>query len=126
MSTRKGFAVQMSKLHWLGLLHTYDALKHRGLTTDAMDEAVKLVPDVRMDSDKVMKKILGEERRWWGEDPEGSKTVRFRAEHIEGAKQLLRASIVYGLFGQAASTYCTRLDKLNNINNLDLLADAGR
>ena len=57
---------------------------------------------------------------------ESSKTVRFRAAQVEGARQLLRAALHHALHGQAYEVYWNRLDKLADINELDLLADAGQ
>lgn len=123
---RKGFPVQLNKSHWFSVALAYDYAVANGLTTPEMTEAAALIPDdVRPPNEAVtdVVKAQTDYRFWW---VNGSKTVRFRASQVTGARELLRLAVYLSPHGQIGSTIQTRLTKLEKVGDLDLLADAGR
>lgn len=120
----KGFPIMLQKEHWWYVLMAYDYARQHGLNNEEMDEAAALVPDVRPDSEEVLNAVLVGER--WAYYPKGRKTVRFRAAQVSGALQLLNLAMFLNPHGSLSSTISSRIRKLQEIGNLDLLADAGR
>lgn len=126
---RKGFGVQLTKTHWFTVMVGYHYLKSQGQTSPEMDEAAKIVesklPRLLPSDERVDEEINGS-CDYAHYAPGGSKTIRFRAENVGGAVQLLRAGAMCCPHGGAPNTINNRARKLDAVNVQDLLADAGR
>lgn len=130
---RKGFPVQLPKTHWLTVQQSYTWLKAHDATTPEMDEVAKMLPTIFVPSSETLAQHLSDESTQYGwynwpisSALTGRKTVRFRAEHVLGAIQLLRAAAIYCPHGQVPGTLLNRVERLEQVNELDLLVDASR
>lgn len=124
----KGFALRLNLDHWFTVHQVYLWLKAQGETTSEMDEVIVLMPNpVKLTpEDFVAARNLGDVRKLRWPDLRGSRTFRVRAQHVEGTKQILRASGAFLIHGQAPTTLLRRADMLDEIETLDLLVDATR
>lgn len=127
MGRKKGFPVQLQKLHWFMVQHAYDYAVQHGLNTAEMDEAAEQIPDCRPSPESV-KAVIGAttDRGWDFHSVQGGKTVRFRGTQVDGAIQLLRLGGFLAVSGQAGSTLLRRANDLVEVDTLERITDAGR
>jgi len=124
----KGFALRLNLDHWFTLQTIYRWLKGIEKTTPEMDTVIQLMPNPvdLTDDDFAEARTTGSAGKLHWNILKGTRTFRVRAEHVEGAKQLLRSASAFLLHGQAACTLARRADMLEKIGELDLLVDAAR
>lgn len=123
----KGFALRLNVDHWFTVHQVYVWLCAHGENTPEMDSVIGLMPKVEItpdDFEQARSTGWVESLRW--PNLKGTRIFRVRAEHIEGTKQLLRASSAFLLHGQAANTLYRRAQDLDEIAVHDLLVDAAR
>ena len=127
---RKGFGVSLPREKWRLVLTGYDVACQRGENTPEMDQAVVLIPNVRLTGDYIRFMMYRgpdvQNNEADGTPAFNDRTIRFRAADIEGAYQLLAYTALVCPFGQAPSVLWNRARALLDISELDLLADAGR
>ena len=124
----KGFALQLNQTHWFTVHQVYDWLRAKGATTPEMDAVASLMPNpVELEaSDFEETRTTGGLQKLHWSTLKGSRIFRVRAEHIEGAKQILRSASAFLIHGQASCTLDRRADMLDEIGDLDLIVDAAR
>ena len=130
----KGFPIQFAAHQWQVVLVGYDVSRARGHNTPEMDEIAAMIPNLREGVLQIGSALGLEDytRRPGPDDSYGnpykvqSKTIRVRAAQVKGALQLLRYAATVGGWGMAGTTLSSRIHKLEEISELDLLADAGR
>jgi hypothetical protein len=105
----------------------YPWLQKIGATDEATDEALALLPEFEMTAAHIDQALRGatpdplRDRSFYG-----SKTVRVRAEHLDGMVKLLKLTGMLIHQGQAGATIWRRGESLSKVSTLDQLADAGR
>lgn len=134
VSRVKGFPVQFQANHWRYVLVGYDVARAREHNTPEMDEVAALIPNLREGVLEVGDALglTDYTQRPGPDDSYGdpgacrSKTVRVRAGQVKGMLQLLRYTRTVCGWGSCYTTISNRIDKLESISELDLMADASR
>ena len=127
----KGFPISLPMTHWFMLHQHYAWLQSLGLGTPEMEAALAVMPNVEIDQEAFdFAKGSGYSPLTAYNYPKPpfykNKTVRIRAEHVHGTIELFRVVAAFFVGGQLGGTLLTRVRKLEDISELDLLADASR
>lgn len=130
----KGFPINFRSHHWQYVLVGYDVSRARGHNTPEMDEAAALIPNVREGVLQIGSALgitdyterPGDDESYGDPRAFRTKTVRVRAAQVKGMLQLLRYAYTVCGWGSCATTLSSRISKLEEISELDLLADASR
>ena len=136
---RKGFSITFQAHQWKYVLVGYDVARARGHNSPDMDRVAAMIPNLREDAASVHDAMglaaldVPNEPDYVG-PPESfgnprmcrSKALRVRGKDVGGLLQLLRyARLVCG-WGSCDTVLTNRIEKLESISELDLLADASR
>jgi len=124
----EGFPLQLSRQHFFIIHQMYPWLREKGLTDEATDEALALFPDwpiPEKDLELAVSDGYSTSMRY-GSGFYRSKTIRVRAEHLQGVIKLLKISAAFQTSGQLGGTLCRRAERLGSISAIDCLADASR
>ena len=124
----KGFPIQLSRQHWFLIQSTYPWLMKMGAVTEGMTKAYTLIPEWEITAEDLKSAVANGYSRanQYGGGFYKSKTVRVRAQDVEGMIALLNLTAAYFAGGQLGSTLRTRAQRLESVSTLDKLADAGR
>lgn len=124
----KGFPLQLSRQHYFVIHQGYPWLREKGLTDESTDAALGLLPDWPI-PEKDLETAVSDgyaQSLHYGQGFYKGKTVRIRAEYLEGVIKLLNITAAFQTSGQLGGTLRRRAEKLQTVSALDLLADASR
>jgi len=124
----KGFPLRLSRQHYYVVYQMYPWLQSIGATDALMDEALTLLPQQKLTAAEVKGLQNGVEPSFMSYQSGfyKSKTIRIRAEHLEGMIRLLKAAAMCCNQGQVGGTLWRRAESLESVSALDKLADASR
>ena len=121
-----GFALALSHQHYYVIHQLYPWAREQGLTTPETDEALTLIPmwsikpaEVKAAGDTGYISNMGFSDGFYR-----SKTIRVRAEHLQGMIRLLRLTAAFCQQGQVGGTLRRRANSLAEVSILDQLCDA--
>ncbi|MGE3483517.1 MAG: hypothetical protein AB7L09_02175 [Nitrospira sp.] len=124
----KGFPIVLPNTHWFSTILAHAYLKSMGQSTPEMDAAaahvIESIPGLRPDDEQIRTLVVDDYYSASGfYFLDGTTTVRFRGEHLDGAIHLLRAAAFCTAHGGMPGTVWRRVDKLVKIDTLDKLAN---
>ena len=122
----KGFPIKLTPQHFMTIHQLYPWLREQGLTDARTDAALSVIPERKFSAEELAEGLKV------GALPDTdfkdgfflSKTVRVRAEFLEGMIQLLRCCAACSRSGNLGPTFWRRAEDLSEISVLDQLCDA--
>jgi len=124
----KGFPVRLSQQHYYVIYQMYPWLQSIGATDASTDEALTLIPHQKLTAAEVKGLQNGVQPDFMNYQSGfyKSKTIRIRAEHLDGMIRLLKSAAMCCNQGQVGGTLWRRAESLESVSALDRLADASR